>query len=123
MGTDEIKNEIYQIKKYKEKIKREDLKYQTKKDTYDFQQYETVRSFGESIYTRKASIVEVEEDQTNLLENLVEFGNKSRLKQRGYNKKEILMKVHMLFMDINSLWILTKCILTLNAFKSGIFPI
>ena len=123
MGTDEIKNEIYQIKKYKEKIKREDLKYQTKKDTYDFQQYETVRSFGESIYTRKASIVEVEEDQTNLLENLVEFGNKSRLKQRGYNKKEILMKVHMLFMDINSLWILTKCILTLNVFKCGIFPI
>ena len=34
------------------------LKYIPKNWTYDFQQYETIRSFGESIYTRKASIVD-----------------------------------------------------------------
>ena len=39
-------------------------------------------SFGEKIYTRKASIVEVEEGQCNLLENLVELNNKSRPKKR-----------------------------------------
>ena len=37
------------IKKWEEKIKRVDLKYKTKTYIYDFQQYETVRSFGESI--------------------------------------------------------------------------
>ena len=42
MRTNEIKNEVYEIKKWEEKIKWEDLKYQTKKYTYDFQQYETV---------------------------------------------------------------------------------
>ena len=31
MRTNEIKNEIYEIKKWQEKIKREDLKYKTKK--------------------------------------------------------------------------------------------
>ena len=33
MRTNEIKNEIYEIKKWQEKIKREDLKYKTKKIT------------------------------------------------------------------------------------------
>ena len=36
-------------------------KYKTKNYTYDFQQYQTIRSFGEIIYTLKASIVEDEE--------------------------------------------------------------
>ena len=49
---------------------------------YDFQQYETTRSFGEKIYHCKAIIVEAEEEQSNLLENLVKFNNKSRLKKR-----------------------------------------
>ena len=33
-----------------------------KKYMYDFQQYEAIRTFGESIYTREASIVESQED-------------------------------------------------------------
>ena len=40
-GTNEIKNEIYEIKKWEDKIKREDLKYKTKNYTYDFQRYGT----------------------------------------------------------------------------------
>ena len=35
------------------------------------------KGFGDSIYTRKINIVETEEDQSNLLNNIVEF-NKSR---------------------------------------------
>ena len=50
-------------------FKRGYLKYKSKNYTYDFQQYETIRSFGERIYARKASIVEAEEDQSTLLEN------------------------------------------------------
>ena len=47
MRTNEIKNEIYEIKNWEEKIKRKDLKYETNKCTYDFQKSETIRSFGE----------------------------------------------------------------------------
>ena len=56
MRTNEIKNEIDKIKKCEEKIKRRSLKYETK--IYDFQQYETIRIFGDTIYTRKANIAE-----------------------------------------------------------------
>ena len=37
-------------KKLEEKIKREDLIYGSNKCKHDFQKYETIRSFGESIY-------------------------------------------------------------------------
>ena len=39
---------------------------------------ETIRSVSESIYTGKARRVEAEKDQSNLLENMVEFNDKSR---------------------------------------------
>ena len=75
-----MKLEIKQIKlkKQEEKIKRKDLKYEIKRYAYHFQQYETMRSFGESIYALKPRIFEAEKDQSNLLKKLVEFNNKSR---------------------------------------------
>ena len=92
--TDEIKNEIYEIKKLKEKIKRKYWKHEAGKYKYDFQQYETIRSFGESIYAGKINIHEAEMDETNLLENVVKFNNKSRAKTKeGKNKNEILLRV------------------------------
>ena len=39
-----------------------------------------IRSFGKTIYTCEAKIMEVEEDQSNQLKNTVEFANKSRPK-------------------------------------------
>ena len=82
MRTDEIRNEIYKIKIWEEKIKEQDLKYKTRNYKYDFQQYETIWSFGESIYAGKISIHEVKMDQSNLLQNMVRFTNKSRRKTK-----------------------------------------
>ena len=69
MRTNKTKNEIYEIKKWEEKIKRNYLKYETKKCIYDFQQYDTIRSFGNNIYNGKINIDEAEKDQSNLLKN------------------------------------------------------
>ena len=82
MRTDKIKNKIYEIKKFEEKIKRKDLKYEAGKCKYDFQNYETINSFDESIYAGKISIREAEMIQTNLLENMVKLVNKSRPKAK-----------------------------------------
>ena len=78
MRNNEIKNERHKIKKLEEIIRRKDLKYETKKHMYDFQQYETIRSFGDNIYTGKINIDEAEMDQSNLFKNIVEFNNKFR---------------------------------------------
>ena len=92
------------LKKWKEKIRKRDLKHiYEKKYIYDFQQDETITSFGESCYTRKAETVEAEEDQSNLLKNIIEVNNKSgpRIKE-GKDKKEILKKVHMIFIKVDN---------------------
>ena len=77
MRTNETKNEIYEIRKWEEVIKREDLKYETTKHRFDFQQFKTIRSFGESIYNGKINIKEAKLKQDILLENVLDFTNKS----------------------------------------------
>ena len=67
MRTNQVKNETYDIKKWEEKIKRQDLKYKIKNYTHDFQQYETIRSFDESIYTSITNIDKAEMDRRNSL--------------------------------------------------------
>ena len=79
MRTNEIKNEINDIKKRKENIKRKDLKYETEKYKYDFQENDAIRSFGANIYKRK----------------LVQMKKK-------YIKKETLIKVHMPFVKFKN---------------------
>ena len=89
MKTNEIKNEIDETKKWADEIKGKDLKYETNKHihVYDFQQFETIRSFGDNIYTGKFSIDKAKMDQSNLSEIMVEFNNKNRPKKRREWKK------------------------------------
>ena len=96
------------------KIKQKILKYKTKKHTYDFQQYKTIRSFGESIYITKIKINKAEMDQRNLLERMVKFNNKYRLNSKE-DKENYTYKSAYAFSKWQQL--------TLIAFKSEIFQI
>ena len=106
MRNIEITNEIDEVKKWNENIKWKDLIYKANKYKYNFQQYETIRSFGESIYTGKIKIDEAEMDQRNLLENVVEFNEKSRSRKKEDKEKK------KYFWSVNAP----------NTFKSGILP-
>ena len=56
---------------------------------YGFQQFETIRSFGDSIYTGKINIDEVERDQGDLFEKITQFNNKHKPKRKeGKNIKQ-----------------------------------
>ena len=88
MRTNEIKNEINEIKIWEDKIKQKDLKHETNKYIYDFQQFKTIRSFGDNIYAGKINIGAAEMNQSNLLENMVEFNNKTRPKKKKGKKKK-----------------------------------
>ena len=71
-----------------EKNKRNNLKYETIKRINDFLQFKTIGPFGENIISGKITISEADEDQSNLLENIVEFNNKSRPKQKKVRWKK-----------------------------------
>ena len=82
----EIKNEIDEIKKWENKIKRKDLKFETNRYIFDFQRFEKIRSFD--IYNGKININEAEMKQTNLLANIVELSNKSRPRSKKEKDKK-----------------------------------
>ena len=84
-----MKNKIYKIKKWEEKIRRKDFLYKTNKYKYDFQQYETISSFGDSkYYHQKISTDEGDIDKSSLLDGLKDFNEKARPKTaEGKNKK------------------------------------
>ena len=88
MRTNEIKTYIDKIRKQEEKIKRKDFKYKANKCLSDFQQFETMRSFGDSIYTFKINIDKAEMNQSSLLENMVKFNNKSKPKTKEGKAKK-----------------------------------
>ena len=104
------------ILKNGEKIWRKDLIYRANKHKYDFQQHETIRSFGESSFTGNIIIDEAEENQSNVLETMAELNNISRPKI-----KEGKIRIRNTFESVNAPY--KSWELTLNAFKSDIFPI
>ena len=79
------------------------MKYEAKKYINDFQRYEMIIYFGDSIYTRDVNLVYAEEDPSNLSKDVVEFNNKSRIRLKGCKeKKQILMRMYMLFMRVEN---------------------
>ena len=63
-----------------------------------------MRIYGDHIYTGKINIDKAEIDQNILLENMVDFNDKSRPGTKGGNKdkSEIFIKVHILFMRVKN---------------------
>ena len=88
MITNEIKNKIDEIKKWEEIIKRKNLKYETNKNRFDFQQFKTIRFFGDNIYNGKINIKEAKMNQAILLENILDFRNKSRPRSNKDKEKK-----------------------------------
>ena len=80
MRENKIKNEIYEIKKWEQKIKTKYLNYETKYYIYAIQQYGTIQSFSDNFNTSKINIDVAEIYQSNLLKHVVKFKNKSRLR-------------------------------------------
>ena len=82
-----LKMKQTKLKKREDKIKQKDLKFEVGKCKYDIQQYERIRSFGESIYPGKISIHKAGMNQTNLLENMKKCNDKSRPKIKEVKDK------------------------------------
>ena len=70
MRTNQIRMKYMKLKNVKIKLN-EKIQNMKQKNIYDFQKYETIKSFGDNIYTGKISIYEAEMDQSNILENVV----------------------------------------------------
>ena len=83
----EIKNELNKIKEYEKKVNRDNMIYYSSKEPFDFRMFKTIRSFGDDIYSSKITINEADQEQSDLVEYILNFNNKTRLKNKDGKKK------------------------------------
>ena len=56
--SDEIKNKLHKIKRYENKVIRQNLFDESSTQLYDFKIFKTIRSFDDSIYNYKIALHE-----------------------------------------------------------------
>ena len=86
-NNDEAKKELDKIKEIEDTIDREKLVYKASGNTYDFRKFQTIRTFGEDIYDGKITLEEADKDQSNLLNEIKNFIERTRQKSYKKNKK------------------------------------
>ena len=100
----EIKNGLNEIKEY-EKVNRNNMVYYSSKEPFDFRIFKTIRSFGDDIYSSRITINEADQEQTDLVEYILSFDNKARLKNKMIKKiiiKEIFLIQQKIFMKVEN---------------------
>ena len=63
----------------------------------------TIRSFGENTYNGKITIIEADQEQADLVEYILNFNNKARLKNRDdKNTKEMFLIPQKIFVMVEN---------------------
>ena len=83
----ENKNEI-KLKNMKKKFDRNDVVYYSYKEPFDFKIFKTI-SFCKNIYSGKITINEADQEQADLPEYLLNFNDKTWLKNRNDKKNAL----------------------------------
>ena len=78
--NDEAKKELDKISEIEKNVNREKLVYKTNIHTYDFQNFQTIRTFARDIYNGEISLEEANEDQGKLLNEIIYFNKKTKPK-------------------------------------------
>ena len=88
--------------------------YYSSKEPFDFRMFKTIRSFGDDIYSSKITINEADQEQSDLVEYILNFNNKTRPKNKDDKKKQknILNSTQNLYYGRE---------VVVNAFKNGLF--
>ena len=85
-ANDESRNELNKIKEIEKNVDREKLIYKPNKHTYDFRKYNTIRTFGEDIHDGKITLEEADQSQSDLLDEIKKFNDKTRPKVFKHRK-------------------------------------
>ena len=78
--NDEAKKELDKTSEIEKNVNREKLVYKTNIHTYDFQNFQTIRTFARDIYNGEISLEEANEDQGKLLNEIIYFNKKTKPK-------------------------------------------
>ena len=66
--------------------------YYLSKEPFNLKTFKTMRSLGENIYSSKITMNKADEEQSDLIEHILNFNNKARPKYR-YGKKKLFFLI------------------------------
>ena len=78
----DIKHELNKIKEYEKKVNRSNLICYSSKEPFDFRMFKTIRSFDDDIYSGKITINEADQEQSDLVEYVLNLDQKARPKNK-----------------------------------------
>ena len=67
----EIKIELNKVKEYEKKVNRDNMICYSTKEPFDFRVFKTIGSFGDEIYSSKITISEADQQQSHLVEYIL----------------------------------------------------
>ena len=107
---------LIKLKKQKKIVDRESSYYRMNKCIFNFQNFQTLSTFGGDIYNGKITIAEADEDQSYFSVEILNFKEKAKLEspEKKQQKEDALENFYNLFKRRERL---------LNAFESKTFPI
>ena len=77
--------------------------YYSSKKPFDFRMFKIIRSFGDDIYSSKITINEADQEQSDLIDYIIDFNNKTRPKNKDDKKtKTIFLIVHKVFTMVDN---------------------
>ena len=90
--------------------------YYSRKEPFNFRIFKTINSFDDNIYSRKIATNEADQEQSDLIEYILNFNNKTRpkIKDDEKNKKNVLNSAENFYYGRE---------LVINLFKSRLFPL
>ena len=92
------KKSLIKLKEIEKAVDREKLVYSASEYTYNFKNPRTVRTFGRDIYDRKITLKEADEDQSNLLNEIKSFRDRTRPQNDKKKEKKLFLKTSIIFL-------------------------
>ena len=93
LNNEEIKKDLEKIKELEKNVDREKFIYKANEYTCSFKTFRTVRTFGRDIYGGKITLKEAGEYQSNLLGEIRNIRDKTRLQgDKKKQEKEVALK-------------------------------
>ena len=101
-----LKKILIKFKKIEDTTDRKKLTYKTNGNTYDFRKSRTIRNFGKDIYEGEITLDETDKDQSDLLNEIKNFSDKTRRKSPEKKQEKKLLVITSINFIVQEKWFL-----------------
>ena len=101
LNNNEAKKELNKIKEIEKNVDREKLIYKASGNTNDFRKFRKIKTFGRDIYDCKINLEEADKEESDLLNEIKNYSEKTKPKSYKKNmKKKLLTIIYINFMRV-----------------------